>query len=570
MQMPQHRLRLDRSHYLIQFTTPVSDAMRSELARRGAVVTAAIPDRAVMVVANDHFTTFGMDVEYFGRLYPLEKISAVLPDSGNPGDEVTGLVEFHSDVSPSEALEILAGQGIAVLRSGGMLAQHVLVRAPSVALHALAEFDEVAYIFPASRDLVLGAPVAGCAGALTQGGAVPQYALVGHGWTPDSTGSVQLSYVFDRLTSKLPADALKGEIERAFAAWSKYAPLNFTEAVEPRAPQTIDIIFASGAHGDGYAFDGPGGSLAHTFYPAPPNSEYIAGDMHFDGDEPWHIGTSTDLYTVALHETGHALGLGHSDDPTAVMYPYYRFGAVLGGNDIAAIRALYGAALIAPEVIPQLTVATPAIVIPPVALPPVAPPAPSPAPVPPLPALVVSIDNPGAATTTANAANFSGTVWNAVGDVQVTWQTDTGAAGLAAGGSVWSSVGVPLQIGLNIFTVTAIDAEHRSAAQSLPITRLSVSTTGPDTIAPQISITSPTITIVATSDASITIQGVASDNVGVASVQWEAPGGRGGAATGTTAWSIVVPLYVGTNPVTVSAYDAAGNTRFVALTVVRQ
>jgi len=81
---------------------------------------------------------------------------------------------------------------------------------------------------------------------------------------------------------------------------------------------------------------------------------------------------------------------------------------------------------------------------------------------------------------------------------------------------------------------------------------------------------SPAATIVATGDATITILGVASDHVGVDHVAWEAPGGRGGNATGTTAWSAVVPLYVGTNPITVRAYDAAGNSRFVAITVVRQ
>ena len=33
-----------------------------------------------------------------------------------------------------------------------------------------------------------------------------------------------------------------------------------------------------------------GGVLAHTFYPAAPNPEPIAGDMHLDNDENWNAG----------------------------------------------------------------------------------------------------------------------------------------------------------------------------------------------------------------------------------------------------------------------------------------
>jgi hypothetical protein len=207
--------------------------------------------------------------------------------------------------------------------------------------------------------------------------------------------------------------------------------------------------------------------LAHTFYPAPPNAEPVAGDMHFDADENWRIGQDTDLFTVALHEAGHALGLGHSANPGAVMYPYYRFATGLTADDIAGIRALYGAS--------DGTPATPAT--------PTTPPTPA-APAPP-----------------------------------TTPTTPTGT---------------------------------------------------PDTTTPSLQIVSPGYTILSTSLASLAVRGTASDNVGVASVKWSVSTGDSGIASGTTAWSATVPLLVGTNTVTIRAYDAAGNSSWRAITVVRR
>jgi hypothetical protein len=171
-----------------------------------------------------------------------------------------------------------------------------------------------------------------------------------------------------------------------------------------------------------------------------------------------------DLYSVALHEAGHALGLGHSDVPGAVMYPYYRLATTLASDDIAGIQALYGA--------PQSSTPTPT---------PVPTPTPTPKPTP----------------------------------------TPTPAPG------------------------------------------------GKDTIAPTVLIAAPGSSIVSTSAAAMLFSGTASDNVGVASVTWSTSGGDSGTASGTTSWSATIPLLGGTNVVTIRAFDAAGNSSWRSVTVVR-
>jgi hypothetical protein len=90
----------------------------------------------------------------------------------------------------------------------------------------------------------------------------------------------------------------------------------------------------------------------------------------------------------------------------------------------------------------------------------------------------------------------------------------------------------------------------------------------PDTTAPVVAIVEPTSAATyATSAASLALVGTASDNVGVTQVTWASSAGAG-TATGTTSWSVAsIVLQPGSNVLTVTARDAAGNTAARSLTV---
>ncbi len=99
--------------------------------------------------------------------------------------------------------------------------------------------------------------------------------------------------------------------------------------------------------------DGGSGSnvLAHAFGPGTTASFFATnngGDAHFDNSNTWadcaaSCGGAVDFYTVALHEFGHSLGLGHSDVVGSVMEPIYAGPRrTLHADDIAGIQAIYG------------------------------------------------------------------------------------------------------------------------------------------------------------------------------------------------------------------------------------
>ncbi len=157
-------------------------------------------------------------------------------------------------------------------------------------------------------------------------------------------GKLEIAYFFANGTGKIAGEDEEGLVRQAFAIWAEQTSLTFTEATN-RSQADIVIGWATGDHGDGDPFDGPGDVLAHASFPNPYDDRQVF--LHFDDDERW-VNSNTqnvDLLTVAAHEIGHTLGIAHSDDPNALMFPSYRGPhRFLSEDDIAGVQSLYGVA----------------------------------------------------------------------------------------------------------------------------------------------------------------------------------------------------------------------------------
>lgn len=150
----------------------------------------------------------------------------------------------------------------------------------------------------------------------------------------DSWDRTDLTFYFHNCPSTVDCDAAWDAVRAGFNEWSRLSTLSFSEVNNPR---NADIELAWSNQGPELGYTGD--VLAYATLP------HDGGDVFFDDSEPWGIfdGSEFDLFLVATHEIGHALGLDHSSIPTALMYPVIsRRTTGITDDDTAAIQALYG------------------------------------------------------------------------------------------------------------------------------------------------------------------------------------------------------------------------------------
>jgi hypothetical protein len=182
------------------------------------------------------------------------------------------------------------------------------------------------------------------------GAAWPHPNLITYSIVPDGTSiGGDPSTLVSSFDGRWSRQTWVNTIEEAAAIWEQVANINLVPVYDDGVAMGVGS-YQQGDPGMGdIRISGlpssqlGSGTLGYTLYPPPLNGGSESGDIVFN-TTLLGAGSNTDLLTVAIHEFGHALGLGESMVDQAVMLGYYTtIKQSLAPDDIAGIQSIYGA-----------------------------------------------------------------------------------------------------------------------------------------------------------------------------------------------------------------------------------
>ncbi|HJZ54240.1 MAG TPA: matrixin family metalloprotease, partial [Gemmataceae bacterium] len=160
-------------------------------------------------------------------------------------------------------------------------------------------------------------------------------------FAPDGT-NVDVSAGASQPLPGVPADVWQREVLRAFQTWAVSANLNIGLVADggqpfgtPGAPQG-DARFGD-VRVAAVPMD-PAGAVA-LGTPFDLNAGTRSGDVWFNSAVTFGAGGSPgyDVFSVALHEAGHVLGVGENEDPTSAMFDQAVTHVGLSPADVLAV-----------------------------------------------------------------------------------------------------------------------------------------------------------------------------------------------------------------------------------------
>jgi len=159
--------------------------------------------------------------------------------------------------------------------------------------------------------------------------------------SPNYAKGSTITYGIGTFPGYLDAKQARKDVENAIAQWNNTGIVKFKEC-DKLDDADVKIMFSNLSPKNDRVFDGRGGMLA----------ESDKNHVYFDNSERWLTSTSKEadggvsrkfrIQEVCVHELGHVLGLGHSNNRNDVMAPYYNSGKVeLAKADIATAEGMY-------------------------------------------------------------------------------------------------------------------------------------------------------------------------------------------------------------------------------------